>query len=459
MVKKKLFVESETLELKSSLSEKEEIFETISAFSNKKGGTILIGIDPSGTVLGVSIGKNTIENLAADIKQATDPKIFPEINVLKINSKQVIQIKIPEYPIKPVFVKDKVFIRVGKSNQKASADKIRWFINQQNRRHWDSEISSAKLSDLSDKKIKLFIRKYEDERDILIEFPSSTEAILRKLNLLKGKKPVNAAVLLFSKEPQLHFYNSIIKCARFKGNEAIDFLDFQDIEGTIIEQVPASLNFIRKHIKISAEIKGKPERDEIWEIPKEALREAIINAICHRDYESPANIQIRIFDNRLEIWNPGLLPENLSIDQLKKEHPSIPRNELIAKCFYMIKFIEQWGTGTNRIIRLCKEYGMKEPEFKQFGETFVVCFSRDLTEKKVPELKINLTQKKIIQFLSKVGKASSSEISNKLNVDQRTVTRNIKQLKEMIIWTGKSKKDPYGYYVLNENINFSDLIE
>jgi len=450
MVKKNLFVESETLELKSSLSEKEEILETVSAFSNKRGGKIFVGVEPSGKVTGVTIGKNTIENLAGDIKQATDPKVFPDIKVQKINSKEIIEISVPEYPIKPVFVKDKVFIRVGKSNQKASAEKIRSFINEQRKRYWDSEVSSVKLSEISTQKVKAFIRKYEEERDVPIDGSKSTEAILKKLRLLKGKKPVNAAVLMFSKEPQSHFYNSLLRCARFKDNEAIDFLDMQDINGTIIEQVPAALNFIRKHINVAAVIKGKPERENVWEIPKEALREAIINAICHRDYENSGNVQIRIFDDRLEIWNPGLLPENISIDELKKEHPSVPRNELIARCFYMIKYIEQWGTGTNRIVRLCKEAGIKEPVFKEAGGSFIISFPR-LVEKTITQpSKLSEREKRILEYLSRMKEASTEEIAQEVKATKRTIQRNLKNLENVIEWTGKTPSDPYGKYKLKK---------
>ena len=446
MTKRKLLTESETLELKTSLSEKEEILETISAFSNKRGGKLLVGVEPSGKVVGISIGKNTIENLAGDIKQNTDPKVFPDISLQRIDSKDVIEIKVPEYPVKPVFVKDKVFIRVGKSNQKASAEKIRSFIIEQRNRKWDSEPSPAKLNEISTPSVKSFIKRYEEERDVTLENSGSTESIIKKLNLLKGKKPTNAAVLLFSKEPQSHFYSSLVRCARFKGTEPIDFLDMQDIEGTIIEQVPSVLSFIRKHLNIAASIKGKPEREDIWEIPRDALREAIINAICHRDYESAANVQVRIFDDRLEIWNPGLLPENISIAGLKKEHPSVPRNESIVRCFYMIKYIEQWGTGTNRIVRLCKQAGIKEPEFKESGGSFVIVFPR-IIEKATPlQLKLSDTQKRILDYLSGVEQASPTEIADSLKINRSTVQRNLKSLSPLIEWTGTSAKDPKGKY-------------
>jgi len=445
MAKRKTFIESETLELKTSLSEREEILETISAFSNKNGGKILIGINPNGKVKGITIGNNTIENLAGEIKQNTDPKVFPDITVIKIDSKDVIEIIVPEYPIKPVFVKDKVFIRVGKSNQKASAEKIRSFISEQRTRYWDSEISLVNLNELSFQKIKAFVKKYEEERETPLEGSKSAEVILKKLKLLKGKKATNAAVLLFSKDTQSQFYNSLIRCARFKGNEAIDFLDMQDIRGTIIEQVPAVLNFIRKHLNIAVQIKGRPEREDVWEIPKDALREAIINAICHRDYESTANVQVRIFDDRLEIWNPGLLPNNISIEGLKKEHSSVPRNESIARCFYMIKYIEQWGTGTNRIVRLCKEAGIKEPEFKEAGGSFIVSFLREFEEVTIP-IKLSETQKNILEYLTEVGEASTEEISSYLKIAPSTVHRNVKSLAKLIEWTGISMRDPKGKY-------------
>ena len=196
-------------------------------------------------------------------------------------------------------------------------------------------------------------------------------------------------------------------------------------------------------MNIAASIKGKLEREDIWEIPRDALREAIINAICHRDYESTANVQIRIFDNSLEIWNPGLLPNDISLDELKKEHSSIPRNESIARCFYMIKYIEQWGTGTNRIVRLCKEAGIKEPDFKEAGGSFIVSFPRVIQEIN-KSTKLSITQKRILEYLYKVGEASPIEIAESLQINRSTVQRNVKNLFEFVEWTGNSIKDPFG---------------
>lgn len=377
-MKKIKYIESEKLELKSTLSEREEILETVSAFSNTKGGRIFIGINPDGKVIGVDIGVNTVENLANLIKNSTDPKVFPTIEIEQHKSKKIIILTIPEYPSKPVFVKERVYIRVGKTNQRASAEKIRQLIKQSQPCLWDKQInSSVNLKDINTAKVKTFLHSAEIERNVIFEGIKSSSNILNQLKLIEKNKVTNAAILLFGKNPQKEFYRSMVKCGRFRGSEPIDFIDMQNIEGTIIEQVPAVMNFISRHINISVKISGSPQREEIWEYPKDALREAVVNAICHRNYEDTGNVQVRIFDNRLEIWNPGELPPEITIESLKKTHPSKPRNELIAKCFYLIKYIEQWGTGTNRIVRLCKEANLPEPQFDLVSGTFIVTFLRN----------------------------------------------------------------------------------
>jgi ATP-dependent DNA helicase RecG len=167
--------ESERLELKSSLSERQEILETISAFPNTKGGTIYIGIAPEGKIIGVNVGNQTIETLANEIKQNTDPRIFPTIEIQRINDKDVIVIKVAEYPTKPVWIKDKVFLRVGRSNQRASAEKIRDFILTSKVFKWDNQvIPKSKLSEIDGDRVKVFCKKpkkHEIQPSIPFEVP------------------------------------------------------------------------------------------------------------------------------------------------------------------------------------------------------------------------------------------------------------------------------------------------
>lgn len=453
--------ESVKVEFKNSLSEMEQIIETISAFSNTKGGTIYIGVEDNGTIGGVTIGKGTLESLANSIKQNTDPKIFPDITEEKKYSKTIIKVFVPEYPVKPVWAKEKVYIRVGKTNQRIPAEKIRELLRTNTPFHWDKQLSSDfKLADIDINEIKSFIQRAKDERNSDIGQKTKAAVVLEKLNLMKNGKLANASILLFGKDPQKYFPRSLVRCALFADNKAIDFLDIKDVEGTIIRQVPEVLQFIRRHINVSVKISGKPEREEIWEIPTDALREAVINAICHRNYEDTGNVQIRIFDDRIEIWNPGTLPESITLESLKKEHRSIPRNELIARCFYLIKYIEQWGTGTNRIINLCKEARLKEPKFEIRNGDFIVTFFRKeiKEEKRVVPLRLNDTQKKIVKYLLKNGSAQTNDIKNHLHLARQVVSKNLNLISSILEWSGKTKNDPKGKYSLKENIDLSELL-
>ena len=223
------------------------------------------------------------------------------------------------------------------------------------------------------------------------------------------------------------------------------------IQGTIIEQVPEALNFIRRHINVAAKITGEPAREDVWEYPRKALREAIINAICHRDYEDTGNVQIRIFDDRLEVWSPGMLPPGNTLQSLKGHHESKPRNGLIADCFFLIKYIEQWGTGTNRIISLCKEAGLPAPEFAEQAGCFIVTFKRrDSTEIKTLPLVplLNQTQKQIIEYLKKHKEVKTNELVKVIGISRISIRKNLKNLAHLVRWSGKSTTDPRGKYIL-----------
>ena len=461
-IKKINFSESEIVEFKNSLSEMDQILETVSAFSNTKGGKICIGVADDGAINGVTIGKGTLEDLANEIKLNTDPRIFPNIEIEEIESETIIKFTVREYPLKPVWAKEKVFLRVGKTNQRASAEKIREMVANNTPFHWDRQvIPEHTLSDINEADVKSFILLSNEERNSVLETSSDIKSHLDRLNLLHNDKLTNAAILLFGKAPQIIYPRAIVKCAKFAGNEPLDFVDMQNIKGTLIGLVPDVLNFIRRHINVSVNISGKAQRDEIWEYPKDALREAVINAICHRDYEDTGNVQIRIFDDRLEIWNPGTLPEGITIDSLKGDHRSRPRNELIARCFYLIKYIEQWGTGTNRIINSCKQAGLKDPSFEIKDNDFIVTFYKAEVKTKTVEIPIRLneTQKKIVKFIAERGSAKTGEIQVHIGISRRVLNRYLNEITSILYWHGTSKTDPTGYYTINKNVSIEELLK
>ena len=236
-----------------------------------------------------------------------------------------------------------------------------------------------------------------------------------------------------------------IRCARFKGTTAVDFIDMKLIDGTIIDQVEGAENFVLSHIKKAAKI-VMFKREEVWEYPPNALREAIVNAVCHRDYSLSGNVKISVFDDKIEISSPGHLPSPLTPAMLRKKHDSIPRNALVANNFFLIKNIEQWGKGTNKIIQWCLEHGLKEPDFEEIGGSFeVVFYAPEDILKLVPEegkidlkgLGLNERQISILtDMVNKNMRTTIREYSKVFKISEKTAKRDMKKL----LGTGYVKK-------------------
>jgi ATP-dependent DNA helicase RecG len=387
--------ESEILEFKKSLGEWKEIIESISAFSNTEGGKLIIGVSKSGKLAGVNIGKDTIEHLTNQISQNTDPKVHPRITVKKIDKKSLIIIDVKESLDHLVLAFGRPYKRVGKSTVRMSKDEYEKLILEKHKEkfYFDSQIcKGANLKDINKERLLWFIKEARVHRGLDVEDTLPIEEILERLKLLKERKLTNAAILLFGENPQKFYLQTIIKAIRFKGTDVTeDMLDFKTIEEDILIQLKKAEDFIFEHIPKQAWIEeGKLQRQEKWLYPPKALREALANALAHRDYGTTSSVQVRIFDDRLEIWNPGGLPSGLTVEKLKKKHISIPGNPLIARAFFWVKYVEEVGTGTNKIIKWCKEWELPEPEFEDTGTSFIVTLRKSkLTDEYLLSLNLN----------------------------------------------------------------------
>jgi len=201
------------------------------------------------------------------------------------------------------------------------------------------------------------------------------------------------------------------------------------ISGTLIEQLGRVMEFIKRNLKMEATFDEGIERREKWEYPLLAVKEGVTNAICHRDYSSNANVQVRIFDDRLEIWNPGNLPKGLTVEKLKSRHESKPKNKLIAKCFFLIKYIEHWGTGTNRMIELCLKHGLPEPEFEDIETSFIVTMRKDIyIEEYLRKLGLNERQIKTVKYVKEKKDITRKDYEKLNNVSRRTAIRDLNEL-------------------------------
>jgi ATP-dependent DNA helicase RecG len=441
--------ESETLEKKSSFAAWKEIIISLSAFANKKGGKVVVGLDDQGNPTGLSIGKDTLEEIANKIKMHTDPILYPSINVKTFGPGEIVELEIPESDNKPVFAFEKAYVRVGKANQKLSATEIRDQVKRYTLPDFDQRTLAQDF-----KTLDLDAAAIHRLNETAFHFGKISERrILEKLMVLRKGKLTNAGYLCFTRENDL-IPSAVIKGARFKGKTMIHFLDMKDFKGNLIVAVNEVLDFIQRHISMGVGIGAKAARDEKWDYPLEALREAVVNAIVHRDYTDPGNIQIRIFDDRLEIWSPGLLPKELNIKSLLAENRSIPRNRGLAKIFHDIGFIEGWGTGFQRMVEGCAMNGNPKPELKEMTGAFVVKFIRRPASEGINKGRsegvnggVNEGISRLLEFIHKNPGQRVVELAAALNIPPKTIERWIKKLREQgrIVFTGSRKTG--GYFV------------
>lgn len=226
---------------------------------------------------------------------------------------------------------------------------------------------NASLDTLDTDKIQEFVVIARAKRAFFLPAGSSTEAVLTHLNLWSENRISNAAILLFGKKPQQFFITSEVRCAHFHGYEISKPIpSYQVYKGDVFQLVNQAVDFVLSKINVAVGTRDAGNQAPVeYELPPAAVREAIVNAIVHRDYTSNASVQVMLFIDRLEVWNPGSLPFGLTVAKLKEPHSSIPANPLLAEPMYLAGFIERMGTGTGDIVRLCKAYGLKEPEFVQ----------------------------------------------------------------------------------------------
>ena len=225
--------------------------------------------------------------------------------------------------------------------------------------------SKASLDDLDTEQMRRFIRTARSARAFPLPEGTSTEELLVHLNLLNDDRPTNAAMLLFGKSPQRFLISSEIRCAHFHGTEvAKPIPSYQVYKGTAFQLIDQAVDFVLSKIALWVGTRAESVQAPVaYEIPKEVVTEAIVNAVAHRDYTHNASVQVMLFSDRLEIWNPGRLPPPLTLEQLREPHSSIPNNPLLAEPLYLTQYIERMGTGTLDMIRRCRDANLSEPEF------------------------------------------------------------------------------------------------
>ena len=402
--------ESETLELKKSTSELKEAIISIVAILNKhQKGEVYFGIKDNGEIIGQDTSDKTLREVGQILSNNIEPRIFPKIENVLIEDKSCIYVKF-EGKEAPYYAYGRAYIRIGTENKQISAKEIENIIIKKNREklRWDNQINEeTRMEDIDEKKVKAFMKRAEQKF-------TSVENILQTLDVKKGNKLLNAAVIFFDKNPRRKLFNFRLRCAVFAGTSTATILDRQEFEGDILQLIEYGIQYIRKNTHLGMRVEGA-QRIDVPEIDNEAIREAIINAYCHRDYYDSESVEIAIFQDRVEIRNPASLYGGLTIEEISKGGFAKRRNPLIAELLHRAHFGEKWGRGIRFILE--KE---KDTNFKDIADIFIVTFKRKNVNEWVTEkvTELNPRQKRSIEYLKTRGKISRKEYCtiNKISV-------------------------------------------
>lgn len=416
--------ESETIEFKKSTAELNDSLKSISAILNKhQNGEIYFGLKNDGSPVKNTISDKTLRDISQSISNKIEPKIYPTIKIKTYNGIEVIKVSFEGNNL-PYSSEGRYFIRVADEDRQLSATELKNLMISNKNYRWDSSFNqSASLQDIDIKKVKEFCRRAE------IVY-TNLEDILESLNLYSNKKPTNAAVILFAKNPFKFYFNARLMCAVFGNNNTATILDQKEFTGDLFTLIKEAELYILKNIHIGMEIEGLYRKD-IPEINQEALREAIINAFIHRDYTELDFISVNVFKNRVEIRNPGVLFGGLKIQDIVKRHISKRRNELIADLLSRAHFVERKGRGISLILG-------KEPTtvFEEIAEIFITTFQRKvifvdqgLIERLVDGLVEN--QKRIVFLIASNPKISKQEMQKLIGISSTAIDKNISRLKKI----------------------------
>ena len=438
---------------------KDSYLEWICGFANAQGGKIYIGCNDDGKVIGLTNTRKLLEDIPNKIRNAMS--IIVDVNLLTEGEKEYIEIVVPPYPV-AISCKGVYYYRSGSTMQTLSGPELESFILRKRGASWDSMPSPEfTVNDIDDELVQKFkslaVKKGRVDRSVLDE---SKESLMEKLRLTNAGYYTNAAMLLFSKNPDKWHLGAYTKIGFFESDADLRYQD--EIHGSILEQVDKVMEVLHlKYMKAKISYEGI-QRIERYFVTDEALREALLNALCHKQYESCIPIQISVYEDCLYIANCGKLPENWTVDNLMSKHASRPYNPSIANVFYLAGLIESWGRGIEKICQSCIEDRSPLPEYTINSGDIMIKFTaledrliRSTTQKvgekvgKKVGKKLSKTETVILNLLHEDPAYSYVTLAQKAGISEKTVFIRIKSLKEKGILerVGSGRK---GYWKINE---------
>ncbi len=451
-------MENQNIEWKETW--KDEYIKWICGFANAQGGKLIIGKDDNGTVTGISNSQRLLEDIPNKVKDILG--IIVDVNLLTENNKKYLEINVEAYPF-PVNYKGQYHFRSGSTKQELKGAALDRFLLQKQGKHWDSvPVPNVAIKDLEKSAFDYFKRKAAKSKRISEDdLNNSIPVLLDKLHLTEKKYLKRAAILLFHNDPEKYFTGAYVKIGFFRTDDDLLFQD--EIHGNLFQQVEKTMDLLlTKYLRANISYEGI-QRVEEYPYPEAALREAVLNAIAHKDYGGGTPIQISVYHDKIYCWNEGQLPENWTVDNLLKKHPSKPYNPDIANAFFRAGFIESWGRGITKMINECKGAKCQIPQFKYDMSGYVIEFYPNKIEaiNSVVNMEINRntdvylekssekSSEKIKKIISTNNKITVKELQDELGLTRRGIEWQISKLKQLgLLQRIGSDKD--GYWELIE---------
>ena len=422
--------ENQSIEWKKSW--RDEYIKWICGFANAAGGTLVIGKNNKGIVTGVDNAGKLLEDIPNKVRDILG--IIVDVNLKTAKGKDFLEIPVDAYPY-PVSYKGQYHYRSGSTKQELKGAALNAFLLKKYGLHWDGVPVPNLLPDsLEGKAFELFagkaVKSKRLEDSVLRE---NRDVLLRKLHLVEGPYLKRAAVLLFHEDPEQYVTGAYVKIGFFRTDSDLIYQD--EIHGNLFQQVDNTIDLLlTKYMKAYISYEGI-QRVERYLFPVPALREALLNAIIHKDYSSGVPIQISVYEDKIYFWNNGRLPENWTVERLLEKHPSQPFNPLIANAFFRTGLIEAWGRGIEKMLNECKQHGAHIPIFDYEPSGLMLLFKGiipDSQDKGTPETRRKSSLKsslKIVLCMQENKNITIPEIAEQIGITERGVKKHISKLK------------------------------
>lgn len=454
--------ENKEIEYKRELPEhSDKYMKSIVAFANSYGGKLIIGVeDDTREIIGVDEEKafQIMDSIANAISDSCEPAIIPDITLQTVEDKKLIVVEIAASTQRPYYIKSLgkekgVYIRVAGTTRRADDTRLKELMFEGANKSFDQaiclgfDITEKDINDLCDSLYDTAVNNcYSEEAKHEIKKPTKNNLLSWGIIAEKDGKtyPTNSFALLTGNE----IIPTKIQCGVFKGDNRAIFVDRREFTGPIQNQIEEAYRYVLSKINLGAEIEGL-YRQDMYEMPMGSIREIIANAITHRSYLEPGNVQVALYDNRLEVTSPGMLLNGVTIEKIKEGYSKV-RNRAIANAFSYMRIIEEWGSGIPRMFDEFSRYGLAEPELVDMDGDFRVNFYRgSVTQKVTDKVTDKLTEREmsVIRLIKSNPKITTTSMSTELGKSRKTISAIIKSLKDKNI-IEREGSDRYGTWII-----------